>query len=174
MNWKNLFATGTGMAGLGSKPVYRPAERGSLPRFGAAPDVRDTGLFAAKTDPVAGPVAKVTNIPGTPADRVPAAPIIAAIGAPRRETKARRSWFGWLFGGNRRRETGPLVQGELSLQNVRPLRNTLRDDDIALVERRQSKVIWETPAAGTTRKDQGHAWNRLRGRRLDKLVVDPD
>ncbi len=174
MNWKNLFATGTGMAGLGTKPVYRPAERGSLPRFGAAPDDRDTGLFAAKTDPVAGPVANHTSVLGAPADKVPTAPGTPSIGATRRETKARRSWFGWLFGGNRRRETGPLVQGELSLQNVRPLRNTLRDDDIALVERRQSKVIWETPAAGTTRNDQDHAWNRLRGRRLDKLVVDPD
>ncbi len=168
MNWKNLFATGTGMAGLGTKPVYRPAKRGSLPRFGAAPDGRDTGLFTAKTDLLAGPVAKDTSDLGAPVDKVPAAPIAASIGA------TRRSWFGWLFGGNRRREIGPLVQGELSLQNVRPLRNTLRDDDIALVERRQSKVIWETPAAGTTRKDQGHAWNRLRGRRLDKLVVDPD
>ena len=174
MNWKNLFATGTGMAGLGTKPVYRPAERGSLPHFGAAPDGPDTGLFAAKVDPIAGPVAKDTNVLGAPADKAPAAPIATSVMATRRETKARRSWFGWLFGGNRRREIGPLVQGELSLQNVRPLRNTLRDDDIALVERRQSKVIWETPGAGTTRNDQGHAWNRLRGRRLDKLVVDPD
>ena len=174
MNWKNLFATGTGMAGLGTKPVYRPAERGSLPHFGAVPDGSDTGLFAAKAGPIAGPVAKDTSVLGAPADKALAAPTATSIMATRRETKARRSWFGWLFGGNRRREIGPLVQGELSLQNVRPLRNTLRDDDIALVERRQSKVIWETPAAGTTRDDQGHAWNRLRGRRLDKLVVDPD
>ncbi len=89
-------------------------------------------------------------------------------------TPARRSWFGWMFGRNRRREGGPLVQGELLLQNVKPVRNTLRGDDVALVERRQSKVIWESPVAQAASDDQELAWNRLRGRRLENLVVKPD
>ena len=89
-------------------------------------------------------------------------------------TPARRSWFGWLLGRNRRREGGALVQGELLLQNVKPVRNSLRDDDVALVERRQSKVIWESPVAKATCDDQELAWNRLRGRRLENLVVKPD
>lgn len=89
-------------------------------------------------------------------------------------TPARRSWFGWMFGRNRRREGGPLVQGELLLQNVKPLRNSLRGDDVALVERRQSKVIWESPVAQAASDDQELAWNRLRGRRLENLVVKPD
>ena len=169
MDWTNLLAAGRSVAGLGGKPAYRKAERGSLPRFEAGPTGADTGLFAANNPPNAqsGTTGTSTLDPLSGVSASAARPMSLL-------PKARRSWFGWLFGGNRRRETGPLVQGELSLQNVRPLRNTLRDDDIALVERRQSKVIWETPAAGTTRNDQGHAWNRLRGRRLDKLVVDPD
>lgn len=89
-------------------------------------------------------------------------------------TPARRSWFGWMFGRNRRREGGPLVQGELLLQNVKPVRNSLRGDDVALVERRQSKVIWESPVAQAASDDQELAWNRLRGRRLENLVVKPD
>lgn len=89
-------------------------------------------------------------------------------------TPARRSWFGWMFGKNRRREGGPLVQGELLLQNVKPVRNSLRDDDVALVERRQSKVIWESPVAKVTNDNQELAWNRLRGRRMENLVVKPD
>ena len=89
-------------------------------------------------------------------------------------TPARRSWFGWMFGRNRRREGGPLVQGEFLLQNVKPVRNSLRDDDVALVERRQSKVIWESPVAKAASDDQELAWNRLRGRRLENLVVKPD
>ena len=89
-------------------------------------------------------------------------------------TPARRSWFGWMFGRNRRREGGPLVQAELLLQNVKPLRNSLRGDDVALVERRQSKVIWESPVAQAASDDQELAWNRLRGRRLENLVVKPD
>lgn len=169
MDWTNLLAAGRSVVGSGGKPSYRKAERGSLPRFEAGLTGADTGLFAADNPPKArsGTTGASTFDPlaGVPVSVArPMSPL----------PKAGRSWLGWLFGGNRRRETGPLVQGELSLQNVRPLRNTLRDDDIALVERRQSKVIWETPAAGTTRDDQGHAWNRLRGRRLDKLVVDPD
>lgn len=89
-------------------------------------------------------------------------------------TPARRSWFGWMFGRNRRREGGPLVQGEFLLQNVKPVRNSMRDDDVALVERRQSKVIWESPVAKAASDDQELAWNRLRGRRLENLVVKPD
>jgi len=89
-------------------------------------------------------------------------------------TPTRRSWFGWMFGRNRRREGGPLVQAEFLLQNVKPVRNSLRDDDVALVERRQSKVIWESPVAKVTNDNQELAWNRLRGRRMENLVVKPD
>lgn len=86
----------------------------------------------------------------------------------------RRSLLGVLLGKNRRRgESAPrMVQGELALKSVRPVRNDLRDDDVALVERRASRVIWETPVAATASDDQDLAWNRLRGRR--ERTVAPD
>jgi hypothetical protein len=80
-----------------------------------------------------------------------------------------------LLGQNRRREnTARLVQGELRLRDVKPVRNDLRDDDIALIERRASRVIWETPVADRPRDDQDLAWNRLRERRRTPAVVEPD
>jgi len=88
--------------------------------------------------------------------------------------RARRSLFGWLLGENRRRESVRLVQGELRLQNVRPIRNDFRDDDTVTVARPKPTVLWETPRPEARRDDQDHAWNRLRGRRPESLVVKAD
>lgn len=173
MSWTNLLAAGRSVVGLGEKPAYQAVERGSVPRFEKASAEADAGP--------SGPLKPVLSrnpfgAAPVPSERaVPAAkePLLGLV-APKAAVPPKRSWFGWLIGGNRRRESGPLVQGELLLQNVRPLRNNLREDDVALVERRQPKLIWETPAAGAPPDDQGHAWNRLRGRQLDRLVVKPD
>lgn len=89
--------------------------------------------------------------------------------------RSKKSWLGMLLGQNRRREnTARLVQGELRLRDVKPVRNDLRDDDVALIERRASRVIWETPVADRPRDDQDLAWNRLRERRRTPAVVEPD
>jgi chorismate-pyruvate lyase len=85
--------------------------------------------------------------------------------------RQRRSMVGLLTGRNRRREGAPMmVQGELALKNVRPIGNNLREDDVALVERRDKRVIWETPVAQARSDDQDHAWNRLRERRAKVLA----
>jgi hypothetical protein len=87
--------------------------------------------------------------------------------------RPRRSWFGWLLGRNRRRDAGArFVQGELLLQNVRPLRNDFRDEAAPPVSvRLKAKVLYETPPTPERRDDQDHAWNRLRNRRPASLVV---
>ena len=87
--------------------------------------------------------------------------------------RPRRSLFGWLLGRNRRRDAGArFVQGELLLQNVRPLRNDFRDGTAAPVSVRvKAKVLYETPPAPERRDDQDHAWNRLRNRRPASLEV---
>ncbi len=86
-----------------------------------------------------------------------------------------RSWLGLFLGQNRRRDAGPrLVQGEFRLRDVRPVRNELREDDIAVIERRTSRVIWETPVAERPRDDQDLAWNRLRERRREHALVHSD
>ena len=130
------------------------------------------GPFAVAGTPVTAPAP--VALERTAASSAAARSALPGMRAMSPSTPARRSWFGWLLGRNRRRDGGPLVQGELLLQNVKPLRNSLRDDDVALVERRQSKVIWESPVAKATCDDQELAWNRLRGRRLENLVVKPD
>jgi len=165
MSMKTLLAVGRSVVGA-VKRDFRPAGIGSLPHFSRT----ETGPFS--TALIQGDAVKIGAGNIAKAGLMPAKPN-ASVGTPA-WSKPSRSWLGWLFGGNRRRETGPLVQGELLLQNVRPIRNDLRNDDVALVERRQTKVLYETPPATSTRDDQGHAWNRLRGRRLEKLVVKGD
>lgn len=88
--------------------------------------------------------------------------------------RARRSLFGWLLGENRRRESVRLVQGELRLQNVRPIRNDFRDEEPASVGRPKPVVLHETPRPEARPDDQDYAWNRLRGRRPESLVVKAD
>ena len=67
-----------------------------------------------------------------------------------------------------------LVQGELLLQKVKPVRNDFRDDDSASSPRGKAQVLWETPRQDAPRDDQDHAWNRLRNRRTESLVVKAD
>lgn len=65
-----------------------------------------------------------------------------------------------------------MVQGELLLTQVRPVRNDFRDADPADgVDRARAKVLYETPPTPERRDDQDHAWNRLRNRRTASLVV---
>ncbi len=86
-----------------------------------------------------------------------------------------RSWVGVLLGQNRRRDDrARMVQGEFRLRDVKPIRNELREDDIAVIERRTSRVIWETPVADRQRDDQDLAWNRLRERRRAPVLVQSD
>lgn len=85
---------------------------------------------------------------------------------------SQRSWVGWILGQNRRRDlsTG-MVQSEFRLGPIKPIRNELREDDIAIIERRPSKLIWETPVTERARDDQDLAWNRLRERGRGHAMV---
>jgi hypothetical protein len=67
-----------------------------------------------------------------------------------------------------------MVQGEFRLRDVQPVRNELREDDIAVIERRTSRVIWETPVIERQRDDQDLAWSRLRERRRAPVLVQSD
>ena len=83
--------------------------------------------------------------------------------------------MGVLLGQNRRRDSrARMVQGEFRLRDVTPVRNELREDDIAVIERRTSRVIWETPVTDRQRDDQDLAWNRLRERRRAPVLVQSD
>lgn len=126
---------------------------------------RGRGLLRPNTDPFATPpMAGVVQPELRPATSLPAA-----------TRERRRSWFGWLFGNSRRKEKSVrLVQGELILQRVKPLRNDFRDDENASAPRGKAQVLWETPRQDAPRDDQDHAWNRLRNRRTDSLVVKAD
>lgn len=158
---------------MGRKPAYRNAEPGMLPKFNSSArgtTASETSLFAAPK----APETVSTGRPSEPAGGPMPAPKLAPL-PQLPASKPKRSWFGWLMGGNRRRTDGRLVQGELRLQNVRPLQNNLRDDDnLTVVERTKGKVLYQTPSMATHRDDQNHAWDRLRGRKIENLVVKPD
>lgn len=87
--------------------------------------------------------------------------------------------FRVLLDGNRRRESGPAGatrQLEMRLQDVKPVRNSLFNDDVEVVKRSRSRLIYETPgeampARGKAEAESDRAWERLRGRRLDTLRV---
>ncbi|HRI15998.1 MAG TPA: hypothetical protein PLX89_23620 [Verrucomicrobiota bacterium] len=99
----------------------------------------------------------------------------ATIQSPGPVVRQRPSWFGWLWGRNRRRDASDRwVQGELLLQQVRPVRNDFRELSTASEPRRGSKVLYETPLTPERRDDQDHAWNRLRNRQPDSLHVSGD
>ena len=158
------------MVGFGHKPAYRAAEPGLVPKF--EPSVNgstsDTGLFSSTKAPTPTDLTKSTNPPAS----TKAAATLTFAGS---ISKPKRSLFGWLLGGNRRRANERLVQGEFRLQNVRPLQNSLRDDDsLTVVERRDPKLLFQTPPSAPTKDDQDHAWSRLRGRNQASLVVKPD
>jgi len=66
------------------------------------------------------------------------------------------------------------VQGEFLLTQVRPMRNDFRDAEEGGTSRSRAKVLYETPPSPERRDDQDHAWNRLRNRKPDSLVVSGD
>jgi hypothetical protein len=126
---------------------------------------RGRGLLRPSADPFgAAPTGGAAQPELRPVPVLPAAP-----------RERQRSWFGWLFGNSRRREKSVrLVQGELILQKVKPMRNDFREDEAASAPRGKAQVLWETPRQDAPRDDQDHAWNRLRNRRAESLVVKAD
>jgi hypothetical protein len=130
---------------------------------------RGRGALRRPIDPFTGPR---STTPAAPRTKLRANPLESM--QPALASRRRQSWFGWLFGNSRRTPNGHLVQGELLLQKVKPVRNDFRDDDRAATARAKPRVLWETPRQEAPRDDQDHAWNRLRNRRPDSLVVKPD
>ncbi len=131
---------------------------------------RGRSVFRRNVDPfVAAPVATAAVVqPELPPATPQFSTDIPAVGRRRRQ-----SWFGWLFGNSRRKDDVRLVQGELLLHRVKPIRNDFRDDSPTQT-RAKSHVLWETPRQDAPRDDQDHAWNRLRNRRSEAHVVKAD
>ncbi len=85
--------------------------------------------------------------------------------------------FRWLPLGNRRRKsTRPWVQTEMLLQETKPLRHDLTEEDVALVRRQRPVLIYESrPAAEAPRRfDTERAYARLRNRAplADRIVTE--
>jgi len=75
------------------------------------------------------------------------------------------------------RITRSAQQLEMILGAVKPVRNPLHDDDVALVKRRAgSKLLHESSSPSTLRpaveRESDRAWKRLRNRRVGDLKVE--
>jgi hypothetical protein len=82
----------------------------------------------------------------------------------------------WMKRRERERSGRTPQQLEMILSAVKPVRNTLLDDDLEVVRRKtDSRLIYESKAApesaGRVEKESDRAWERLRGRRLENLKV---
>jgi hypothetical protein len=88
----------------------------------------------------------------------------------------RLSLFRWLPLGNRRKSTRPWVQTEMLLQETKPLRHDLSEEDVALVRRQRPVLIYESqPAAATPQRfNTENAYSRLRNRAplADRIVSE--
>jgi hypothetical protein len=174
MSLLRLLTAGKSLVGIKeSAGRYRLTTPGLLPRFGAKKDP-----FRATTMPE-----QVQRAPGGPVEQA------ASLGTKTGEASAGRDsseavaehggWAGKCFSKvgamlSRRGKSGerpaiprfnkPLVQGELSLDSVRVVRNDLRDSDLEIVAAKpvQPSPPASVPAACAPRPD--NAWNRVAGR----------
>jgi hypothetical protein len=91
-----------------------------------------------------------------------------------------RKRTGWRWGrGRKSQEKRSPQQLELLLNGVRPVRNTLLDDDVEMVRRGKTTVIFETQPAelkaqARLEEESDRTWARLRGRRLNRMEVRTD
>jgi hypothetical protein len=88
----------------------------------------------------------------------------------------RRRWWGWW---KKDKIVCSPQQLELLLNTVQPVRNTLFDEDVDVVRRSRSRVIYETkPDAAVTQarleEESDRTWERLRGRRFATLKTHSD
>jgi len=96
---------------------------------------------------------------------------------------ARGGWWTRLWSGPRRAGRERILRSpqqlEMILGAVKPVRNSLVDDDLVVVRRKgESRLIYESLPSPTARprveEESDRAWQRLRGRRLDHLKVSVD
>ncbi len=81
---------------------------------------------------------------------------------------------GWLGGRNRKRDSvRSLVPRDVLLRQVRPVRNGLEEETVGK-GRRSSLLLHESARMPVRSDDQDNAWNRLRNRRQQTLVVSGD
>lgn len=81
---------------------------------------------------------------------------------------------GWIGGRNRKRDSiRSLVPRDVLLRQVRPIRNSLEEDAVGK-GRRPSLLLHESTRMPVRSDDQDNAWNRLRNRRQQMLVVSGD
>ena len=82
--------------------------------------------------------------------------------------------IGWLGGRNRKRDSArSLVPRDVLLRQVRPIRNDLEEESGGRGAR-SSRLLHESSRVPVRTDDQDHAWNRLRNRRHQTLVVSGD
>ena len=82
--------------------------------------------------------------------------------------------LGWVGGRNRKRDSvHGLVPRDVLLRQVRPIRNDLGEGAGAGLAR-SSRLLHESARVPVRADDQDHAWNRLRNRRHQTLVVSGD
>jgi hypothetical protein len=85
------------------------------------------------------------------------------------------SLVGWLGGRNRKRDSGRgLVPRDVLLRQVRPIRSSLEEVAAGKGDRRSSVLLHESARMPVRSDDQDNAWNRLRNRRQQTLVVSGD
>jgi hypothetical protein len=158
-----FLAVGHSLAGIrNEKSPYTLRKEIQLPTFQSAPRFKHVEKAIVQTDwlqapkPTA-PAPSISEEPGLVERQLPALPP-----APVHVVRPKRHWLSFLrlkwF-----RTTTPrvdLVQSELTLEKVQPMRNDLADSDLRLVLKRKNKKKSEAAAAqGRSRVSAG--WSEL-------------
>ena len=128
MSLLRLLAVGKSLIGLGSPTPYKMTEANLLPKFGELP--------AHSTVSAGQPVKKPSLALST--GFAPAVPIVPAT-LPARKSNL---LFAALANSSAQKSARKLVQAELSLGQIRVVRNDLQDSDLEVVstKRRQPKI----------------------------------
>jgi hypothetical protein len=156
-----FLAVGDSLAGIRSdKSPYTLRKETLLPTFESAPRFKPPEKTMVQTDWLKEPK------PAAPAPEIAAAPPLerqlpSVPPKPTQVVPSKRGWFSFLrlrwF-----RTTKPavdLVQSELTLEKVQPVRNDLADSDLRLVLKRKNKTKADETGALTSRARAG--WSEL-------------
>ena len=133
-----LLAVGQSLAGIGSeKSPYSLSKENRLPTFESAPRFKQTEPAMVQTDWLQTP-SRPSPAPEVAIDR-PVERQMPVCPEPVQTVHPKRRWFSFLklkwFRTSKPRVD--LVQSELTLEKVQPIRNDLADSDLRLVLKRR-------------------------------------
>jgi hypothetical protein len=155
-----FLAVGQSLAGIrGDKSPYAWRKENQLPTFESAPRFKHPEKMMVQTDWIQ-PAKPVTPAPMVALDQAYQPQIPAPSGSVA-ALPAKRRWFSF-FGLKWFRTNKPrvdLVQSELSLEKVQPIRNDLADSDLRLVLKRRAKNNSIGPERTNSRGRAG--WSEL-------------